>query len=78
MACLPRRFSIGERSSVETTQVSQPPPSLARCETTVFVGTEAKLSLWAAIFRDTVHNEHSLLPNELKWHEEIGLKANWY
>lgn len=43
-----------------------------------FIGTGTKLSLWAAIFRDFLHNERSFLPNELRWAKEIGLEANWY
>jgi hypothetical protein len=43
-----------------------------------FVGTGAKISLWAAIFRYFVNEKESFLPNELNWSGEIGLKANWY
>ncbi len=43
-----------------------------------FVGTGAKISLWAAIFRYFVHEKESFLPTELKWSSGIGLKANWY
>ena len=75
-----RKFVTGSRVlSSLTLKNLEPLPSLWLCITSiVFVGTGAKLSLWAAIFRDIVHNEHSFLPNELKWAEEIGLKANWY
>ncbi len=75
-----RNFVTGSRVlSSLTLKNLEPLPSLWLCITSiVFVGTGAKLSLWAAIFRDIVHNEHSFLPNEFKWAEEIGLKANWY
>ena len=43
-----------------------------------FVGTGAKLSLWAAIFRYFVHEKESFLPTELNWSSGNGLKANWY
>jgi hypothetical protein len=75
-----RKFVTGSRVlSSLTLKNLEPLPSLWLCITSIaFVGTGAKLSLWAAIFRDIVHNEHSFLPNELKWAEEIGLKADWY
>ena len=43
-----------------------------------FVGTGAKISLWAAIFRYFVHKRESYLPTELNWSGKNGLKANWY
>ena len=43
-----------------------------------FVGTGAKLSLWAAIFRYFVHEKKSCLPTELKWSSGNGLRAHWY
>jgi hypothetical protein len=43
-----------------------------------FVGTGAKISLWAAIFRYFVHEKESFLPTELNWSSGNGLKANWY
>ena len=43
-----------------------------------FVGTGAKISLWAAIFRYFVHKRESYLPTELNWSGRNGLKANWY
>ena len=43
-----------------------------------FVGTGAKISLWAAIFRYFVHKKESFLPTELNWSSGNGLKANWY
>jgi len=44
----------------------------------VFVGTGAKISLWAAIFRQFLLQQTSYLPNELKWSEKKGLSINWY
>ena len=43
-----------------------------------FIGTGAKISLWAAIFRYFVHEKESFLPTELNWSSGNGLKANWY
>ena len=43
-----------------------------------FVGTGAKLSLWAAIFRYVIHDRESYLPTELNWSSGNGLKVNWY
>lgn len=75
-----RNFVTGSRVlSSLTLENLEPLPSLWLCITSsMFIGTGTKLSLWAAIFRDIVHNERSFLPNELKWAEEIGLKADWY
>jgi hypothetical protein len=44
----------------------------------VFVGTAAKISLWAAIFRQFLLQQTSYLPNELKWSAKNGLSINWY
>ena len=44
----------------------------------VFVGTGAKISLWAAIFRQFLLKQTSYLPNELKWSANNGLSVNWY
>lgn len=75
-----RNFVTGSRIlSSLTLENLEPLPSLWLCITSnVFIGTGAKLSLWASIFREIMHNERSFLPNELKWAEEIGLKADWY
>jgi hypothetical protein len=75
-----RNFVTGSRVlSSLTLENLEPLPSLRLCITSsMFIGTGTKLSLWAAIFRDIMHNERSFLPNELKWAEEIGLKADWY
>jgi hypothetical protein len=43
-----------------------------------FIGTTAKISLWAAIFRQFCFQKSSFLPKELQWASEIGLKAIWY
>ena len=43
-----------------------------------FIGTGAKISLWAAIFRYFVHEKESFLPTDLNWSSVNGLKANWY
>ena len=75
-----RNFVTGSRVlSSLTLESLEPLPSLWLCVTSnTFIGTGTKLSLWAAIFRDIMNNERSFLPNELKWAEEIGLKADWY
>jgi len=75
-----RNFVTGSRVlSSLTLENLESLPSLWLCITSnMFIGTGTKLSLWAAIFRDIMHNERSFLPNELKWAEEIGLKADWY
>ena len=44
----------------------------------VFVGTGAKISLWAAIFRQFLLKQTSYLPNELKWSAKNGFSVNWY
>jgi hypothetical protein len=43
-----------------------------------FVGTNAKLSLWAAIFRVFLFDKPSYLPIEMNWKKEIQSKCNWY
>lgn len=43
-----------------------------------FVGTGAKLSLWAATFRYFVHGKVSFLPTDVNWARESGVEANWY
>jgi len=43
-----------------------------------FVGTAAKISLWAAIFRYFVYAKESFLPTELDWSRGNGLEAIWY
>jgi hypothetical protein len=44
----------------------------------IFVGTGAKISLWAAIFRQYQFRRTSYLPSELKWSAKNGLRINWY
>jgi hypothetical protein len=75
-----RNFVTGSRVlSSLMLKTLEPVPSLWLCITAnVFIGTGTKLSLWAAIFRDIMHSDRSFLPNELKWAEVIGLKADWY
>ena len=43
-----------------------------------FVGTGAKISLWATIFRYFIYQKESFLPAELDWSARNGLKATWY
>lgn len=43
-----------------------------------FLGTTAKISLWAAIFRQFVLGKPSLLPSELGWASESGVHPTWY
>ena len=43
-----------------------------------FIGTGAKISLWAAIFRHYQFKKQSYLPNELRWAEQMGLNCIWY
>ncbi len=43
-----------------------------------FIGTSAKISLWAAIFRFFILNKDSLLPRELYWSHSTGLDIEWY
>jgi len=43
-----------------------------------FVGTGAKISLWAAVFRKYQFKKTSYLPNELIWSAKNGLSVNWY
>lgn len=47
-----------------------------RAET--FIGTNAKISLWATIFRLFLYNRKSSLPRELEWSRKIGVEAEWY
>ena len=56
-----------------------PKKSLRVCiDAESFIGTGAKISLWAAIFRNIVHERESFLPTEVNWSSRNGLKANWY
>lgn len=43
-----------------------------------FLGTTAKLSIWAAIFRQYILKKKSYLPTELSWVKKIGLDCYWY
>ena len=56
-----------------------PISTLSTCiQSKIFIGTNAKLSLWAAIFRQITFGRDSFLPTELLWAKSIGLKAKWY
>jgi len=58
---------------------SDPKETLYLCiHAKVFIGTGAKLSLWAAIFRFFLYGAESSLPSELIWAREIGLESHWY
>jgi hypothetical protein len=54
--------------------------SVLRCaiDSDIFIGTNAKLSLWAAIFRSTIGCKITFLPTELRWAEQDGLRVEWY
>ena len=43
-----------------------------------FIGTGAKLSLWASIFRSVLFNRNSYLPIELIWIKDNKLSITWY
>ena len=43
-----------------------------------FIGTSAKLSLWAAIFRYFLMSMNTYLPEDLIWIKNAGLRATWY
>jgi hypothetical protein len=63
--CNPKRFA--------------PVETLAACiSSSIFIGSSAKISLWAAIFRQFQFSLPSYLPNELSWAGNNGLKAIWY
>lgn len=58
---------------------SNPVSTLDACiSAATFIGTNAKLSLWAALFRYFIFNKESYLPRELSWAANLGLKSNWY
>jgi hypothetical protein len=44
----------------------------------VFIGTGAKISLWAALFRYFVYDKISFLPEGFMWATKMGLRAKWY
>lgn len=53
--------------------------TLSACvQAKTFIGTNAKLSLWAAIFRSFVLSRNSYLPNELKSMNSSELLIDWY
>jgi len=43
-----------------------------------FLGTNAKLSLWAAIFRWFIFGKTSYLPVEFSWVANSGIQSKWY
>ena len=47
-------------------------------QTPQFLGTTAKLSLWAAIFRHFVFEKESFLPDEFKWISSPSINIKWY
>jgi hypothetical protein len=56
-----------------------PIDTLQACiEANSFVGTTAKLSLWAAIFRQIIKGKTSHLPNELRWVNSLVSSTKWY
>ena len=56
-----------------------PKSTLRKCvEAPIFIGSTAKLSLWAAIFRQFKFERTSYLPNELEWAFDSGVNAFWY
>ncbi len=56
-----------------------PKSTLLKCvEADVLIGSNAKLSLWAAIFRQFMLQKISYLPKELEWAAKSGVNAIWY
>jgi hypothetical protein len=47
-------------------------------EAEILIGTGAKISLWAAIFRQFEFRRTTYLPKELRWAENKGLDVFWY
>ena len=43
-----------------------------------FLGTSAKLSLWASIFRSAIYQRESFLPSELSWLNFLDNKVIWF
>jgi len=43
-----------------------------------FLGTNAKLSLWASIFRSVIYQRESFLPSELSWLNFLDNKVTWF
>jgi len=62
-----------------TTINCSPSETISNCVgAKTFIGTNAKISLWATIFRLFLYNRKSSLPSELEWSREIGVDAEWY
>lgn len=56
-----------------------PLKTLESCiQSDVFIGTGAKIVLWAAIFRKYIFQRNSYLPVELRWCQQNGLDSIWY
>lgn len=56
-----------------------PENTLLECvEAGIFIGSNAKLSLWGAIFRQFILQKTSYLPRDLEWAAKNGLIAKWY
>jgi hypothetical protein len=62
------------------TPLNLDPLSVLRCaiDSDIFIGTNAKLSLWAAIFRSIKRSNITFLPTELRWAEQSGFNVEWY
>jgi len=43
-----------------------------------FLGTSAKLSLWASIFRSAIYQRESFLPSEFSWLNLLNNKVIWF
>jgi hypothetical protein len=56
-----------------------PKTTLKLCiQAQTFLGTSAKLSLWASIFRSVIYQRESFLPLELSWLNFIDNKVTWF
>lgn len=56
-----------------------PLETLAYCvQAEKFIGTNAKLSMWAAIFRSLLFDKESYLPYEMRWKGGFDSLCNWY
>jgi len=62
------------------TPLNLDPLIVLRCaiDSDIFIGTNAKLSLWAAIFRSIKRSNITFLPTELRWAEQSSLNVEWY
>lgn len=56
-----------------------PKSTLLNCvEAEILIGSNAKLSLWSAIFRHFIFRKTTYLPRELEWADKNGISAIWY